>query len=97
MQNITVEALMQQIRQKWHYKECYRQANLKRMKNLRILAKSNAEMALAFINRKNKNLAERCLKFIIYLSAGFLFTMQIQLIYTANYLSLLNCSLFYVR
>ena len=52
LQNITVKALMQQIWQKWHYKECYRQANLKRMKNLRILAKSNAEMALAFINRK---------------------------------------------
>ena len=43
---------MEQIRQKWHYKECYRQANLKRMKNLRVLAKSNAEMALDFINRQ---------------------------------------------
>ncbi len=44
---------MQEINAKWNNKEIYRNQNLKRMAKLRSLARSNAEMALEFID-KNK-------------------------------------------
>lgn len=53
LENVTVEALMQEINAKWNNKEIYRNQNLKRMAKLRSLARSNAEMALEFID-KNK-------------------------------------------
>lgn len=52
LQTITVNSVMEQIRAKWNNKEAYRKANLERMKELRELAKSNAEMALNFIETK---------------------------------------------
>lgn len=55
LQTITVEALMKEIDAKWNNKETYRIANLKRMAELRCLARSNAEMALEFIDKNKKS------------------------------------------
>ena len=54
LQSITPEELMQQIQLKWQDKENYRRANLERMAKLRLLAGSNAEMALELINSRHK-------------------------------------------
>ena len=47
---------MQEINAKWNNKEIYRNQNLKRMAKLRSLARSNAEMALEFIDKINNKM-----------------------------------------
>ena len=54
LENITKDGLLEQIKLKWHDRENYRQINLAHMAKLRNLAKSNAEMALALIDKNKK-------------------------------------------
>ena len=54
LENITKDRLLEQIKLKWHDRENYRQINLAHMAKLRNLAKSNAEMALALIDKNKK-------------------------------------------
>ena len=61
---------MQEINAKWNNKEIYRNQNLKRMAKLRSLARSNAEMALEFIDKKLNN---KKLLLVIKLGVIFLF------------------------
>ncbi len=55
LESVTVDAILEKVREKWTGREAFRRKNAQLLSGLRSLAAQNAELAVEFIEKRQKS------------------------------------------